>query len=60
MHRLKKLFKPFRDEDTGAVTVEYVAIGAFIAAIILSSLGTITTEVGNALDQLILDPNAKL
>jgi pilus assembly protein Flp/PilA len=43
---MKKLFSKIRNNESGATAIEYGLIAALIAVVLISSLGTLGTNMG--------------
>jgi Flp pilus assembly pilin Flp len=56
MNMLKKVLKFLRNDETGAVTIEYVAIAVIVGALALSAMSTIQGVVTGRVAELNITP----
>jgi Flp pilus assembly pilin Flp len=56
MKAIKKLMKFLRNDESGAVTIEYVAIAVIVGALALTAMTTVQTTVTTRVAQLNITP----
>jgi Flp pilus assembly pilin Flp len=56
MNAIKKVIKFLRNDESGAVTIEYVAIAVIVGALALTAMTTVQTTVTTRVAALDITP----